>query len=61
VKIVALQLKSDVGTLRTIALTTEWYSLGVRLRDLAGLSVLDLTCGDGMGTRLIKHWGAGEE
>src|ERR1043165_6504266 len=36
-----------------------WYSLRVRLGDLAGLSVLDLACGDGMGTRLIKRWGAG--
>ena len=36
----------------------EWYSLRVRLGDLAGLSVLDLACGDGMGTRLLKRWGA---
>src|ERR1043165_1089229 len=36
----------------------EWYSLRVRLGDLASLSVLDLACGDGMGTRLLKRWGA---
>lgn len=36
----------------------EWYSLRQRLGDLAGRSVLDLACGDGMGTRLIKRWGA---
>ncbi|HEX8211033.1 MAG TPA: class I SAM-dependent methyltransferase [Longimicrobium sp.] len=36
----------------------EWYSLRLRLGDLTGLSVLDLACGDGMGTRLIKRWGA---
>lgn len=36
----------------------EWYSLHRRLGDLAGLSVLDLACGDGMGTRLLKRWGA---
>jgi SAM-dependent methyltransferase len=36
----------------------EWYSLRHRLGDLTGLSVLDLACGDGMGTRLIKRWGA---
>ena len=36
----------------------EWYSLRLRLGDLAGLSVLDLACGDGMGTRLLKRWGA---
>ncbi len=36
----------------------EWYSLHLRLGDLAGLSVLDLACGDGMGTRLLKRWGA---
>lgn len=36
----------------------EWYSLRVRLGDLAGLSVLDLACGDGMGTRLLSQWGA---
>jgi ubiquinone/menaquinone biosynthesis C-methylase UbiE len=36
----------------------EWHSLRVRLGDLTGLSVLDLACGDGMGTRLIKQWGA---
>ena len=30
----------------------EWYSLRVRLGDLTGLSVLDLACCDGMGTRL---------
>lgn len=36
----------------------EWHSLRVRLGALAGLSVLDLACGDGMGTRLIKRWGA---
>jgi len=35
----------------------EWYSLRVRLGDLTGLSVLDLACGDGMGTRLLKRWG----
>lgn len=35
----------------------EWHSLQQRLGDLAGLSVLDLACGDGMGTRLIKRWG----
>ena len=37
----------------------EWHSLRLRLGDLAGLSVLDLACGDGMGTRLLKRWGAG--
>jgi ubiquinone/menaquinone biosynthesis C-methylase UbiE len=37
----------------------EWHSLRVRLGDLTGLSVLDLACGDGMGTRLLKDWGAG--
>lgn len=36
----------------------EWYSLRLRLSDLTGLSVLDLACGDGMGTRLLKRWGA---
>jgi SAM-dependent methyltransferase len=36
----------------------EWYSLRQRLGDLAGCSVLDLACGDGMGTRLIRRWGA---
>lgn len=36
----------------------EWYSLRQRLGELAGRSVLDLACGDGMGTRLIKRWGA---
>ena len=36
----------------------EWHSLRVRLGDLTGLSVLDLACGDGMGTRLLKRWGA---
>ena len=36
----------------------EWYSLRLRLGDLTGLSVLDLACGDGMGTRLLKLWGA---
>jgi ubiquinone/menaquinone biosynthesis C-methylase UbiE len=36
----------------------EWYSLRERLGDLSGLSVLDLACGDGMGTRLIMQWGA---
>lgn len=36
----------------------EWYSLRERLGDLTGGSVLDLACGDGMGTRLIKRWGA---
>lgn len=36
----------------------EWHSLHVRLGDLAGLSVLDLACGDGMGTRLLRRWGA---
>ena len=36
----------------------EWYSLRLRLGDLAGLSVLDLACGDGMGSRLLKRWGA---
>jgi SAM-dependent methyltransferase len=36
----------------------EWYSLHQRLGDLTGLSVLDLACGDGMGTRLLKRWGA---
>lgn len=36
----------------------EWYSLRERLGDLAGLSVLDLACGDGMGTRLLRRWGA---
>lgn len=35
----------------------EWYSLHQRLGDLTGLSVLDLACGDGMGTRLLKRWG----
>ena len=38
----------------------EWYSLRVRLGDLTGLSVLDLACGDGMGTRLLKRWGAAQ-
>lgn len=33
----------------------EWYSLRQRLGDLAGLSVLDLAYGDGMGTRLLKR------
>jgi toxoflavin synthase len=36
----------------------EWYSLHQRLGDLTGLSVLDMACGDGMGTRLLKRWGA---
>lgn len=36
----------------------EWYSLHQRVGDLTGLSVLDLACGDGMGTRLFKQWGA---
>jgi SAM-dependent methyltransferase len=36
----------------------EWHSLQQRLGDLTGCSVLDLACGDGMGTRLIKRWGA---
>jgi SAM-dependent methyltransferase len=36
----------------------EWYSLRQRLGDLTGCSVLDLACGDGMGTRLLKRWGA---
>lgn len=36
----------------------EWYSLRQRLGDLEGRSVLDLACGDGMGTRLFKRWGA---
>lgn len=36
----------------------EWHSLRLRLGDLAGLAVLDLACGDGMGTRLLKRWGA---
>ncbi|HEX6039213.1 class I SAM-dependent methyltransferase [Longimicrobium sp.] len=36
----------------------EWYSLHQRLGDLEGCSVLDLACGDGMGTRLFKQWGA---
>jgi len=36
----------------------EWYSLQQRLGDLTGLSVLDLACGDGMGTRLLGRWGA---
>ncbi len=36
----------------------EWYSLRTRLGDLTGLSVLDLACGDGMGTRLLSRWGA---
>ena len=36
----------------------EWYSLRRWLGDLAGLSVLDLACGDGMGSRLLKRWGA---
>jgi ubiquinone/menaquinone biosynthesis C-methylase UbiE len=36
----------------------EWHSLRTRLGDLTGLSVLDLACGDGMGTRLLKQWGA---
>jgi trans-aconitate methyltransferase len=35
----------------------EWYSLRVRLGDLTNSSVLDLACGDGMGTRLLKRWG----
>jgi toxoflavin synthase len=35
----------------------EWYSLRVRLGELTGLSVLDLACGDGMGTRLLRQWG----
>lgn len=37
----------------------EWHSLRQRLGNLADCSVLDLACGDGMGTRLIKAWGAG--
>ena len=37
----------------------EWYSLHQRRGDLTGLSVLDLACGDGMGTRLLRRWGAG--
>lgn len=36
----------------------EWHSLRQRLGDLAGCSVLDLACGDGMGTRLFRRWGA---
>lgn len=36
----------------------EWHSLRQRLGDLTDLSVLDLACGDGIGTRLIKRWGA---
>ena len=37
----------------------EWHSLRQRLGgDLAVLSVLDLACGDGMGTRLLRRWGA---
>jgi len=36
----------------------EWYSLRLRLGDLTGLSVLDLACGDGMCSRLLKQWGA---
>jgi ubiquinone/menaquinone biosynthesis C-methylase UbiE len=36
----------------------EWHSLHQRLGDLTGCSVLDLACGDGMGTRLFKRWGA---
>ncbi|HZI07333.1 MAG TPA: class I SAM-dependent methyltransferase, partial [Archangium sp.] len=36
----------------------EWYSLRLRLGDLTGLSVLDMACGEGMGTRLLKKWGA---
>ena len=36
----------------------EWHSLRERLGDLAELSVLDLACGDGVGTRLIRRWGA---
>ena len=36
----------------------EWHSLRARLGDLTGLSVLDLACGDGMGTRLFRRWGA---
>jgi toxoflavin synthase len=36
----------------------EWYSLRLRLGDLTGLSVLDLACGDGQSTRLLKRWGA---
>lgn len=36
----------------------EWYSLRHWLGDLTGASVLDLACGDGMGTRLLKRWGA---
>jgi ubiquinone/menaquinone biosynthesis C-methylase UbiE len=36
----------------------EWYSLRSRLGELTGLSVLDLACGDGMGTRLLRQWGA---
>ncbi|HEX6746973.1 MAG TPA: class I SAM-dependent methyltransferase [Longimicrobium sp.] len=37
----------------------EWYSLRHRLGDVTGLSVLDLACGNGLVTRLLKHWGAG--
>src|SRR4051812_34928886 len=37
----------------------EWHSLRVRLGELTGRSVLDLACGDGMGTRLLRRWGAG--
>ncbi|HEX8432287.1 MAG TPA: class I SAM-dependent methyltransferase [Longimicrobium sp.] len=36
----------------------EWHSLRLRLGELGGLSVLDLACGDGMGTRLLRRWGA---
>jgi len=36
----------------------EWYSLPLRLGDVTGLSVLDLACGDGMGSRRLKQWGA---
>jgi len=36
----------------------EWYSLHLRLGDLTGLSVLDLACGHGMGSRRLKQWGA---
>lgn len=36
----------------------EWHSLRARLGGLARLSVLDLACGDGMGTRLLRRWGA---
>lgn len=39
----------------------EWHSLHQRLGGLTALSVLDLACGDGMGTRLLKRWGAGAE